>query len=209
MLVHSTSGGTTCHDNPYQEDLNKAIRVVVECPDESKPAVINSVFRGNGNDNKEEAIEAAATETESAEGKRCATTLLPRSLTGEGAPKDLPYVTYTFWECGFGDKGGCTCGISRVVGPVPHDQAVAIGIGEYLSEGACNAQCARGPDDKCWDCVATQSWPPGPTYTTYQCMHKTDSPGQYLNQPGKTLAQCNYLGACPKLTALPYELAFE
>ena len=81
---------------------------------------------------------------------------------------------YTFWQCGIGsvskvDSPSCTCGISRVVSqPANSNTAVPIFPGEYLSEAACNAQCKRGPEDKCWVCVEQYSGFPGGG-ATYFC----------------------------------------
>jgi len=133
--------------------------------------------------------------------QRCVTTL----FSPGDKQRELPPVTYTWWECGRGDKGGCTCGISEIVTAGPHD-IIEYKEGQYLSEHACNAQCGREADAKCWVCVESHTGPPGPVYTTYSCEHKADAPFSYLGQAGKTLAQCNAIGVCPVITELPYDL---
>ena len=124
------------------------IEVITNCKegDTAEKASEKSLFRGTEkkkDDNLNNILEAGEADT-----KRCAASLYPPSAKS----RDLPPVTYTFWKCGLGSKDGCTCGISRVV-TVDPDEMVGINIGEYLSQNACNAQCKREPEDKCWVCV--------------------------------------------------------
>ena len=133
---------------------------------------------------------------------RCAASLYPPSAKS----RDLPPVTHTFWKCGLGSKDGCTCGISRIVSVNPGEMT-EIKQGEYLSENACNAQCKREPEDKCWVCVEEFHGPwPSPAWSHHFCQHKADAPFSYLGTPGMTQAQCNGKFVCPKLEELPYQL---
>ena len=173
LFLPFTFGEGTCDDN-----RSKAIQVPVDCPEETQ-----NFFRNNNIDGD----------------NRCATTLFPPGDQG----RDLPPVTYTWWKCGLGDKGGCTCGISDIVTAMP-GEIIEWKEGAFLSEHACNAQCSRGGNNKCWVCVQSYTGPPGPMYTTYSCEHKADAPSSYLGQPGMTLIQCNTFGVCPVIEELPY-----
>ena len=46
-----------------------------------------------------------------------------------------------------------------------------------------------------------------PAWTYHFCQHKADAHFSYLGTPGMTQAQCNGKFVCPKLEALPYQLA--
>lgn len=203
MSLHSTTGSYNHggHADVYEDTVilskNRRIQLITDSTISPKckeaHAAEKTLFRGT---EKKEGLEAEADN----QGKSCATSLYP-----PGAQKmmDLPPVTFTFWKCGLGSKDGCTCGVSRVE-TVPHDQMVAMDIGEYLSENACNAQCARG-GEACWVCVEEFSGLPWDPTSSYHCQHKADAPFSYLGNPGMTQLECNGRWVCPKLVALPYE----
>ena len=139
-------------------------------------------------------------------GQRCARTLLPP----DNSWKYLPDITYTFWKCGsgpldakavYGSIDGCTCGISRVVTvPADSNQAVAMEVGESLSENGCNANCAREPDDKCWVCNSITS---ENGWSHYYCKHKADLTPFMLGATGRTKIGC--FKTCVRLEELPYQ----
>ena len=113
----------------------------------------------------------------------------------------IPPITYTFWKCGVAirsDPSGCTCDIARTV-TAPADQAVAMTTDEYLSQAACNRNCKRGAEDKCWTCASSTS---GNGYTHYWCAHVADLPSFYLGDSLKTEEDCNDFGVCPKIKEL-------
>ena len=97
----------------------------------------------------------------------------------------------------------CTCGVSRIVTAM-HYEMVEIKEGEYSSENACNAQCKRESEDKCWVCVEEFHGWPNPAWSYHFCQHKADAPFSYLGTPGMTQGQCNGKFVCPKLEELPY-----
>ena len=137
---------------------------------------------------------------------RCARTLIPP----DSSYKYLPDITYTLWKCGFGLAAkaiygsivGCKCGIPRIVTvPADSNQAVAMEVGESLSANACNANCARELDDKCWVCTSItgeNGW------TNYYRKHKVDLTPFMLGVTGTTKLGC--LKTCHILAQLPYEL---
>ena len=189
-------------DNVILSKTPQRIEVITDCKegdtDTAEKTSEKALFRGA---EKKEAgntiVEAGETDS-----KRCAASLYPPN-----GLRDLPDVTYTFWKCGLGSKGGCTCGISRVVHARPNAM-VEIREGEHLSQNACNAQCKRGEEDKCWVCVEEFYGPwPNPQWAYHFCQHKADAPFSYLGTPGMTQAQCNGKFVCPKIEELPY--AFE
>ena len=188
-------------DNVILSKTPQRIEVITDCKEgdtaTAEKASEKALFRGA------EKTEAGNTIVEAGEAgsKRCAASLYPPSAKS----MDLPPVTYTFWKCGLGSKDGCTCGIRRVV-HAPHNEMVGMNIGEYLSENACNAQCAREAEDKCWVCVEEFYGPwPNPQWAYHFCQHKADAPFSYLGTPGMTQAQCNGRFVCPKLEELPYQ----
>lgn len=198
QFVGETTG--KFEDNVILRETPQRIEVITDCKegDTAEEASEKSIFRGTKkkDDNLNTILEAG-----DADSKRCAASLYPPSAKS----MDLPDVTYTFWKCGLGSKDGCTCGIRRVVHARPNE-LVGINIGEYLSENACNAQCKREPEDKCWVCVEEFHGPwPNPAWSYHFCLHKADAPFSYLGNPGMTQAQCNGKFVCPKIEELPYD----
>eukprot|EP00581_Thalassiosira_minuscula_P010794 CAMPEP_0183730332 /NCGR_PEP_ID=MMETSP0737-20130205/32569_1 /TAXON_ID=385413 /ORGANISM="Thalassiosira miniscula, Strain CCMP1093" /LENGTH=193 /DNA_ID=CAMNT_0025962791 /DNA_START=57 /DNA_END=638 /DNA_ORIENTATION=- len=127
--------------------------------------------------------------------KRCARTLFPPDYSY----RYLPDITYTFWKCGWGDIGGCTCGITRIVTAGP-DERVLMEDGEFLSAVSCNANCSREPDNKCWVCISSTT---GPGWTHYYCKHKADITPFMLGASGNTNIGC--FRACNAVEKMPYE----
>jgi len=188
-------------DNVMMRETPQRIEIITDCKegDKAEKASEKTLFRGA------EKKEAANVILEAGEvgSKRCAASLYPPSAKS----MDLPPVTYTFWKCGLGSKDGCTCGVSRIVSVDPGEMT-EIKQGEYLSENACNAQCAREAEDRCWVCVEEFQGPwPSPAWAHYFCQHKADAPFSYLGTPGITQAQCNGKFVCPKIEELPYQLS--
>lgn len=177
------------------------IEIITDCKEggTAEKASEKSLFRGTEKKDKE--LGNTVLEAGEEDSPRCAASLYPPSAKS----MDLPDVTYTFWKCGLGSKDGCTCGIRRVVHARPNE-LVGINIGEYLSENACNAQCAREAEDKCWVCVEEFHGWPNPAWSYHFCQHKADAHFSYLGTPGMTQAQCNGKFVCPKLEELPYQL---
>lgn len=210
MSLSSTNGVNPLdvfEDNVILSKTPQRIEVITDCKgqlgkegDTAEKASEKALFRGAEKKEADNTIQAGEVDS-----KRCAASLYPPSAKS----MDLPDVTYTFWKCGLGSKDGCTCGIRRVVHARPNE-LVGINIGEYLSENACNAQCAREAEDKCWVCVEEFAGPPNPAWSYHFCQHKADAPFSYLGTPGMTQAQCNGKFVCPKLEELPYsyELGF-
>ena len=135
-------------DNVILRETPQRIEIITDCKEggTAEKASEKSLFRGTEKKDKE--LGNTVLEAGEEDSPRCAASLYPPSAKA----MDLPPVTYTFWKCGLGSKDGCTCGISRVV-TVDPDEIVGINIGEYLSQNACNAQCKRRAEDKCWVCV--------------------------------------------------------